>query len=152
VTGRGLEGAARLGAAPDRAGRLLAAGATVLLLLAVAPQPGFPHASLVRSAPARRAILVSAPTRVQLWFSERLEGEFSRLSVWDATGRQVDSRDVQVDAADPKKLSVGLPALAAGAYVVRFRVLSVDGHIVEAEFPFTVRPAPPAAGRPARQP
>jgi methionine-rich copper-binding protein CopC len=51
----------------------------------------------------------------------------------------VDLNDVQVDPAQPKKLSVGLPPLPPGAYVVRFRVLSVDGHVVEAEFPFTVR-------------
>jgi methionine-rich copper-binding protein CopC len=128
----------RPAAAPGRAGRL-AAGAALLLALALAPRPGWPHASLVRSAPARRATLVRAPDRVQLWFSERLEGRFSRLSVWDGAGRQVDFRDVRVDADDPKKLSVGLPPLAPGAYLVRFRVLSVDGHVVEAEFPFTVR-------------
>jgi methionine-rich copper-binding protein CopC len=113
--------------------------AAVAIVLALAPGPAWPHASLVRSSPARRAALVKAPARVQLWFNERLEGEFSRLSVWDASGQQVDGRDVQVDATDPKKLSVGLPPLPPGAYVVRFRVLSVDGHIVEAEFPFTVR-------------
>jgi methionine-rich copper-binding protein CopC len=34
---------------------------------------------------------------------------------------------------------VGIPTLPAGTYTVKFRVLSVDGHIVEAEFPFSVR-------------
>jgi methionine-rich copper-binding protein CopC len=35
--------------------------------------------------------------------------------------------------------------LAPGRYTVRYRVLSVDGHLVEAAFPFTVgtRPRPP---------
>jgi methionine-rich copper-binding protein CopC len=124
------------------ADRLAAAGrraaAAVGIFLALAPGAAWPHASLVRSSPARRAVLVKAPARIQLWFNERLEREFSRLSVWDASGRQVDSRDVQVDATDPKRLSVAVPALPPGVYVVRFRVLSVDGHIVEAEFPFTV--------------
>jgi methionine-rich copper-binding protein CopC len=114
--------------------------AFVFLALALAPGIGSPHASLVRSAPARRAVIVKAPDRVQLWFNERLEGQFSRLEVWDVAGRTgVDLNDVQVDPAEPKKLSVGLPPLPPGAYVVRFRVLSVDGHVVEAEFPFTVR-------------
>jgi methionine-rich copper-binding protein CopC len=124
-------------AAPPAAAGCLAA-ATVAIVLALAPAAAWPHASLVRSSPARRAVLVKAPARVQLWFNERLEGEFSRLSVWDASGRQVDSKDVQVEATEPKRLSVGVPALPPGVYVVRFRVLSVDGHIVEAEFPFTV--------------
>jgi methionine-rich copper-binding protein CopC len=32
-----------------------------------------------------------------------------------------------------------VPALPAGAYTVKYRVLSVDGHVVEAELTFTVR-------------
>jgi methionine-rich copper-binding protein CopC len=36
-------------------------------------------------------------------------------------------------------LSVSLPALSPGTYTVRYRVLSVDGHVVEGEFPFAVR-------------
>jgi methionine-rich copper-binding protein CopC len=39
-------------------------------------------------------------------------------------------------------LSIGVPALPAGVYTVKYRVLSVDGHIVEAEFAFTVRGSP----------
>jgi methionine-rich copper-binding protein CopC len=40
---------------------------------------------------------------------------------------------------DPVRLSVGLRPLPAGTYTVRYRVLSVDGHVVEGEFPFTLR-------------
>jgi methionine-rich copper-binding protein CopC len=79
---------------------------------------------------------------VQLWFNERLEAQFCSLSVWNAGGQQVDSEDVQVDSVDPKKLSVGLSALAPGTYTVKYRVLSVDGHIVEDQFPFTVQGHP----------
>ena len=128
------------GVAAARRGTARPGGAAlVLLALLLTPGVGFSHASLVRSAPARRAVLVKAPDRVQLWFNERLEGQFSRLEVWDGASR-VDLKDVQVDPAEPKKLSVGLPPLSPGAYVVRFRVLSVDGHVVQAEFRFTVRP------------
>jgi copper resistance protein C len=97
------------------------------------------HAALVRSSPAQRAVLLRGPERVQLWFNERLEAEFSQLSVRDGTGQQVDLRDVRVGPDDPKKLSVGVRGLGPGTYTVRYRVLSVDGHVVEAEFPFTVR-------------
>ena len=114
-------------------------GLTLSLLLLAAPTASWPHAYLVKSAPARRAVLSSSPARVVLWFNERLEAQFSQLSVWDIAGHQVDGGDVQVGPDDAKKLSVGIPTLPAGAYTVKFRVLSVDGHIVEAEFPFTVR-------------
>ncbi len=114
-------------------------GAAVLVTVLLIPAAASAHASLVKSVPGRRAALTTSPTRVQLWFNERLEPAFSRLSVWEAGGKQVDARDVQVDAQDPKLLSVGVPVLQPGRYTVRFRVLSVDGHVVESEFPFTVR-------------
>ena len=99
------------------------------------------HALLVRSQPARRATVARAPERVQLWFSERLEPAYARLSVWSETGEQVDARDAAVDPGDETLLSVSTPDLGPGRYTVRFRVLSVDGHVVESSFVFTVRPA-----------
>ena len=98
---------------------------------------------LVRSIPARRAVLRKAPDRVQLWFSEPLEPQFATVSVWDAGGARVDAEDAAVGPDDPKRLSVGLrQPLGPGAYAVRFRVLSVDGHVVESEFGFRLKPAP----------
>lgn len=107
--------------------------------LVLLPATGLAHAYLVRSSPARRAVLIRPPARVQLWFNERLEPEFSRLSVWTRDGKQVDSGDVQVDPEDPSRLSVGVPPLVPETYTVKFRVLSVDGHTVENQFPFTIR-------------
>jgi len=111
----------------------------ILIVLLLLPISGWTHAVLMKSSPARRAVLTRPPARVQLWFNERLEAQFSTLSVWDATGQHVDIKDMQVDPDDGKKLSVGLPDLTPGVYTVKFRVLSVDGHIVESEYPFTVR-------------
>jgi methionine-rich copper-binding protein CopC len=122
--------------------RTLWLGLTLFALLLTIPTAGWAHAYLVKSAPTRRATLSSAPARVALWFNERLEAQFSQLSVWNTEGQQVDGGDVQVGPEDGKKLSVGTPMLPAGTYTVRYRVLSVDGHIVEAEFPFTVRSRP----------
>jgi len=114
-------------------------GLRLLILLLLVPSTSWPHAYLVKSSPPRRAVLSGAPARVVLWFNERLEGQFSQASVWNTARQQVDGGDVQVDPDDTKKLSVGIPTLPAGTYTVKYRVLSVDGHIVESEFPFTVR-------------
>jgi methionine-rich copper-binding protein CopC len=115
---------------------------TLCLLLLITPNLSWAHAYLVKSSPPRRAVLSAAPARVVLWFNERLEAQFSQISVWNAEGQQVDVGDMQVGPDDGKRLSVGLPTLTAGTYTVKFRVLSVDGHIVEAGFPFTVRSRP----------
>jgi methionine-rich copper-binding protein CopC len=114
-------------------------GLMLSVLVLVFPASSWAHAYLVKSSPARRAVLSNPPSRVVLWFNERLEAQFSQLSVWNREGGQVDSGDTQVGPEDLKKLSVGIPPLPAGAYSVKFRVLSVDGHIVEGELPFSVR-------------
>jgi methionine-rich copper-binding protein CopC len=111
----------------------------LLVMLLLAPTVTWSHAQLLKSVPARRAVLSRPPARVQLWFNERLEPAFSQLSVWDRTGAQVDLKDAQVGPDDSKVLWVTMPPLEPGVYVVKFRVLSVDGHVVESEFPFTIR-------------
>jgi len=101
--------------------------------------PAEAHAVLVRSTPAVKAVLTTAPDRVQLWFNENLEPAFARVSVWSASGTQVDLGDAAVTLDDPKLLTVRLGPLAPGSYTVKYRVLSVDGHVVEREFAFTLR-------------
>ena len=96
------------------------------------------HAALVKAAPSARAV-VDTPPRVDLWFNERLEPAYSTVSVWDKGGVQVDRKDVVIGADDPKRLSVGVTPLRPGSYTVRYRVLSVDGHVIESSFTFTVR-------------
>jgi methionine-rich copper-binding protein CopC len=113
--------------------------AALLAVCLAAPDLGWAHAYLVKSSPARRAVLTRPPAEVQLWFNERLEAAFSSVSVVDRDGRQVDRGDVRVGPDDPKRLSVGVPPLPPGTYTVRYRVLSVDGHLVESQFSFTIR-------------
>lgn len=121
-------------------GRIGALIASAILIAGLAlPAPAGAHAFLVRSAPASRATLARAPERVQLWFNERLEPAYSSISVWNAAGAQVDSKDGAVSADDPRRLDLSLPPVPAGRYVIRFRVLSVDGHVVESSVSFTVR-------------
>ena len=116
--------------------RLIAAGLAALTLWPVA---ALAHAVLVKSVPAQRAMLAEPPPRVELWFNERLEPAYSKASVTNEAGAQVDLRDVAVSVEDPRRLSLSLPALAPGRYTVSFRVLSVDGHVVESKLTFTVK-------------
>ena len=112
---------------------------TWICILLLAPSPSFAHAYLVKSVPAGRATLFISPGKIQLWFNERLEPKYSTAAVYDPDGKRVDADNAQVSAEDPKQLSVGLKQLSAGRYTVKFRVLSVDGHVVEQSFPFTIR-------------
>ena len=109
----------------------------LIVLLVVLPANIGAHAKLIRSEPKRDAVLSTAPLRVQLWFQGRIEARFSQLSVWDATGKQVDTLDVQVNKEDAASVSIGLAPLTPGTYTVKYRILSVDSHISEGQFFFT---------------
>jgi copper resistance protein C len=111
----------------------------VFCILLVSPSTVLPHASLIKSVPARRAQIFKSPPHIQLWFNERLEARFSSLRVINSSGKRVDLGNVEVSTDDPKRISVGVNPLVPGQYKIRFRVLSVDGHVVEDEVPFTIR-------------
>ena len=108
---------------------------------ALSPAAAPAHSLLVRSEPGRSATVTRAPERVRLWFSERIEPAYATLSVWSEAGTQVDAGDAAVDSNGPTILSVSTPTLGPGRYTARFRVLSVDGHVVESSFAFTVKAA-----------
>ena len=129
------------GARQSRCATRWGAAALTVALLGSAPAagPAHAHAVLVRSAPSHRAVLGQAPGRVDLWFNERLEAAYSTVSVWNEAGSQVDGKDAAVGPDDPRRLSVSLNTLAAGQYTVKYRVLSVDGHIVDSRLTFTVK-------------
>ena len=111
---------------------------SLFLVLLLASSTLWAHAYLVKSAPAQRAVLYRSPTKIQLWFNERLEPQYSSLSLSDANGKPVETGKAQVSFADPKQISVPIKPLPPGRYLIKYRVLSVDGHIVQDQFPFTV--------------
>lgn len=98
----------------------------------------FAHASLVKAEPARRAVLSTAPIQVRLWFNEEIEAAYASLSVLDENKKPITDNKVVVHPEDPKSIVLDLPAMQAGQYTVKFRVLSVDGHVVDSEYNFTI--------------
>ena len=107
--------------------------------IVLAPSAVSAHAYLVKSVPAQRAVLYRAPATIQLWFNERLEPRYSSLSVSDSDGKPIELGAAEIAGDDPKRLSVAVKALPAGRYTIKFRVLSVDGHIAEDQFSFTIK-------------
>lgn len=97
------------------------------------------HAQLVKSEPARRAVLDKSPTQIRLWFNEEIEGAYTSLSVLGADNKPVSDAKSRVVSDDPKSIVLSLPDLKPGKYSVEFRVLSVDGHIVDSTFDYTVK-------------
>jgi copper resistance protein C len=60
------------------------------------------------------------------------------VQVFDASGKQVDKRDIHSDRSNQALLRISLPLLPAGTYKVVWRVVSVDTHITKGSFTFRV--------------
>lgn len=97
------------------------------------------HALLVKAEPARRAVLTKAPHQIKLWFNEQIEPAYTKLSVVDAADKPVTTEKFTVPEKEPKLMVLPLPELKPGKYVVKFRVLSVDGHVVESSYDFELK-------------
>jgi copper resistance protein C len=115
--------------------RLALAALTVMLV-----GPVSAHAFLDHAIPAVGSRVRASPTELRLWFTQRLEPAFSKVSVRDGGGKEVDSGDTRIDASDETLLRVSLPRLGPGTYRVMWRVLSVDSHVSEGDFTFDVAP------------
>ena len=109
------------------------------MAMCVQAAPAFAHSMLVKAEPPRRAVLATAPAQVQLWFNEEIEGDYASLVVLDAEKHPVTKIKPKLAPDDLKSIVLTLPELTAGKYSVKFRVLSVDGHVVESYFDFTVK-------------
>jgi copper transport protein len=93
-------------------------------------QPALAHGYIVRSIPQDRAQLERAPTRLQYWFSENLEPEFSSITVRNQAGEVVAMGGIAEgnESAMTARLPVDLPD---GAYTVELRLaFASDGHVV----------------------
>ena len=128
----------------------------VILSLLVTASPALAHALLLRSVPDANAALDRAPAQIELYFSEALDGSFSKITVLDSTGKTVDNNDSRVDASDSTLMTVSLPSLPDGVYTVSWKALSsTDGHVTTGTFPFAVgnvdAAALAAAGQASRQ-
>nr|WP_221374235.1 copper resistance protein CopC [Actinoplanes polyasparticus] len=123
--------------------RLLLSAAVFVAVLAPSA-PAWAHAQLVKAVPARDAALPSAPSTVELTFSEDLNPEFTTIVVSDVARQRVPASAPAVDGPSGT-LTLGRP-LNDGAYTVAYRVVSADGHTVQGSYGFTVGdPTPPVA-------
>jgi copper transport protein len=113
-------------------------------VLLATPAVVWAHANLERAEPASGTQLDRPPHQLQLFFSEAVDGSFSRAQLLNAQREAVDRGDSHVAPTDPRSLVVSLPdQLPNGVYTVAWRTLSaVDGHTVNGAYPLILGPMP----------
>ena len=96
------------------------------------------HAFLKDADPGVGSTTQRSPSEVRIRFTENIEPAVSNIQVFDASGKEVDKRDLHLDRSDHALLHVSLPRLGAGTYKVVWRVVSVDTHVTNGNFTFRV--------------
>jgi copper resistance protein C len=109
------------------------------LLLITWPVISAAHAHMEKSIPDTNSELTTPPQKVELWFSEGVQAEWSKIEVTDSSGNRVDKDAVDGTKDEPNYLHVKLNGVHSGSYNVKWSTLSHDGHRVKGEYSFTVK-------------
>jgi len=97
------------------------------------------HPTLKSANPPVEGTATAAPTEIRLNFSEAVILKFSSVELRDQSGTKVAIGKVATDAKDEKQLIVPLQApLKAGAYTVKWTVVTADTHRVNGTYSFKV--------------
>ena len=128
----------------DTTGRVAARLVIVLAIaLTAAPLEALAHARMIRSSPTADGVTQS-PEQVELWFNELLDSGFNSIIVYPAAEasakihKSLTQGEAKVDPKDKTHLTIGVKPLPPGAYMVEWRVLSLDGHSAPGRFKFRV--------------
>jgi copper transport protein len=135
-----------------RAGRRTVCFAFALGAFALCAAPAVAHAVLEASVPAAGVQIARSPAEITLTFDEPVETSLGSLRLLDAAGRQRASGPVVHPGGDATRVAIRVGPLERGRYVVAWRVVSSDSHIVNGAYAFGIGvpagDAPPFAADP----
>jgi methionine-rich copper-binding protein CopC len=113
----------------------------VALACGFAATAALAHAFLDHAVPGVGATVQSAPSEIELSFTQEITAAFSGASVASAEGGAVPTGKATVNAASPNILHVPLgQKLKPGVYVVNWHAVSLDTHRSTGSYKFTVAP------------
>jgi methionine-rich copper-binding protein CopC len=107
------------------------------LMLAVVPS-AFAHAHPKTMVPAPDSTGPS-PSKISITFSEAVEPKFSSIKLTNIEGKPADPETSAPVPGDATTITLAVPSLPAGTYVVHWANVSVDGHRMQGSYKFTVR-------------
>ncbi len=110
----------------------------VLLACGLGAGSASAHVVLESTSPAASSIIAKSPTEIVLNFDEEVETSLGQIDLFDSDSKLVVTGPVERDDADKSIVRSSVSTLKDGAYVVAWRVTSVDGHPVEGLFAFEV--------------
>ena len=98
------------------------------------------HAELVKGFPMANSTLTKAPKYVQLEFGESITNLKSKnansIVILDSKASKIATSKIVIKKAIARVEFVG--TLKPGKYTVKYRIVSADGHVLNAQFKFTL--------------
>ena len=116
--------------------RRLSAPIIIALLACFAPF-ALAHAILLSSTPAAKSVVSGPDLTVSLKYNSRIDAKRSRVILVSPSG--TEQTLVIAAPSSPDVLEAPAKGLQGGAYILRWQVLAVDGHVTRGEVPFSVR-------------
>jgi methionine-rich copper-binding protein CopC len=96
------------------------------------------HFGLAKSIPEADSS-VPSPEAVQLWFTQIPQDNSVGIRLINPAGDLLETGPIMQDSEDQKRYSVQAKnKLTAGTYMIAWRGIGDDGHVVRDEFSFTV--------------
>jgi methionine-rich copper-binding protein CopC len=112
--------------------------ATVVPTFATA-RPTFEHITMDRSVPADGEKITGQVSEIRLFFSGAPLMRGASVRIANSSRSLMRSSPPAPDAADDKQVFVTIaPALPPGTYVVQWRCIADDGHVMRGDFTFEV--------------
>jgi methionine-rich copper-binding protein CopC len=109
----------------------------VTLLTLFRPPPAAAHAILIASQPPQGGTVGAGKVAIHLKYNSRIDRARSRLTLTRPDHSQATLPIAAEGAPDEMDTAA---TLTPGAYVLRWQVLAIDGHITRGDVPFTVGP------------
>jgi methionine-rich copper-binding protein CopC len=115
----------------------MAAAAALLGCLTAGVLPVSAHSFPESEAPAAGQTLNEPPSEVKIKYDAPIEKLFAQLAVVDSTGKNL-ALGAPTVSEDGYILTVKLPRLKPGNYLVKWRVVGIDTHHTEGSYSFSV--------------
>jgi len=112
----------------------------------VTASPSFAHSELISTSPEEGASLTKAPTEIVLTFGEEVLEQGGAIVVTSPNGDRLDKVATLQIGGTTAGVRL-LRAVDSGTFGVSYRVVSVDGHVVEGSYEYRLD-LPGSAGSP----
>ena len=114
-------------------------GIAIVVALGLTGQ-AFAHAHLKSAVPAVDSTVTTAPTELDLTFTEGVNLKFTGVTVTGPDKAAVATGEATLKGGDTTLTVPISGTLAAGAYTVAWHALSTDGHKTNGTYTFAVKP------------